>query len=1367
MSRLTEERRALLRALLEEEGLASSETRTIKRDKRAERQGHVPLSFAQKRMWFLDQLQPASSFYTMFETFDLKGALSVAALAHSYNELLKRHTILRTLFPVIDDEPVQIVQAPKQTFLPQIDLRALPPQERETVLHQLATTEAEQPFDFTQGPLLRLNLILLAEEEHILCFTMHHIIADGWSTAILVQELATLYRAFIEGKPTPLADLPIQYSDYAFWQQEWLRSQRYSRQLAYWKHYLAAAPTVLELPTDYPRPAIQSYQGKQRFFTLPQPLLTQLKAQSLKEGVTPFMWLLAIFQVVLYRYTGQEDILVGSPMAGRNHRELEKLIGYFANTLVLRTQLNGSQTFRAVLKRVKEVTLDAFAHQEMPFEKLVEELHIERSLSHNPLFQVMFVLQNLPPSSLALPDLAVQARLLGERKTARFDLTLALEENGPELIGSVEYNSDLFAPITIQHFIEHFQILLTETLVQPEQRLANLQLLTPTEYQKILIDWNQTQRLLPEQPCLHHLFEEQAARIPDAIALIYEEQSLTYQQLNIQANQLAHYLHRLQVGPEVPVAVCLERSLALLVSLLGILKAGGVYVPLDPRTPAQRIAKILEDTQAPILITQEHLQLSLPASQAHIISLESEWPQIERYPGHISPRTSVQPDNLAYIISTSGSTGQPKCVQIVHAAVCNLLIDLRHRLALSENEVTAALASFAFDMSLPELFLPLITGTQAVILKPDATRDAEQLLTLLLQYGITWIQATPTTWSLLLEAGLLNVHPSCRLISGAEALPWELATRLLQANCPLYNLYGPTETTVWSMQHRIHLADGQTLIGCPLANTEVYILDRYWQAVPVGVSGELYIGGSGLARGYLNQPEITADRFIPHPFSSQPGSRLYRTGDVVRYRHDGTIEYSGRADRQIKLRGFRIEPGEIEKVLRQHPAIREAVVLAREDRPNQKQLVAYLVPQGEEALQSDHLRQFLREHVPEYMLPSAFVTLATLPLTPNGKIDYDALPSSSTYRSALGKQFVAPRDHLESQLILLWQEILAVAPIGIRDNFFELGGNSFLAVRFMAQVQHQYHHKLPLSHLFQEGTIEHIAHQLRQNRQHTQQSPVVLLQRGNGYLPLFCIHPGGGNILCYRDLVYHLGQDQTVYGIEDLRLSLDDELSVCSTLEELAAFYVTAVQAIQPEGPYRLGGWSFGGLVAFEMARQLHQQDQPIALLALFDTQSPPLIRTLIDGDEGVALARFAQQQAHQAGKELPLSFETLRELDREAQIHTILQQMQQVGLALPEIVLPWVQRFLHVTRIGKQMVQSYHPAVYPGQITLFRADTASDNVEQLQLSLDALYHRPSYGWEAYSTDPVSVYLVPGTHDTIMSQPNVQILAEQLRHSML
>lgn len=1367
MTKLTDERRALLQALLEDEGIEISPAYTIKR---AGTQEHAPLSFAQKRLWFLDQLQPENAFYNMCESIHLTGPLLPSALEQSYNALLRRHTILRTIFVVRDDEPVQAIQPYTWTSITLIDLRACPEQERERVLHRLATQEAEQPFRLHQGPLLRVRLLLLARNEHVLLFSMHHIIADGWSTGLLLRELVTSYTACLAGKVPSGTDLPLQYTDYAFWQQEWLQSQQFLDQLAYWKQQLADAPAVLELPTDYPRPPIESHRGKQMHFSLPATLLQHLKTACEQEEVTLFMWLLAVFQIVLHRYSNQEDILVGSPIAGRTYPELEELIGYFANTLVLRTTMQSGHTFQEVLARVKTMTLDAFAHQEMPFERLVEALHIERSLSYNPLFQVLFVVQNLPATPLLLPGLEIQASPPGEQQTARFDLTLALEEQGQELIGSIEYNADLFAPATIQRLSGHFQVLLTQTLVRRDQRIADLPLLTTAERQEILVDWNTSSSTQQEAHCLHRLFEEQVAQTPDVVALLAAQQTLTYSALNEQADRLVQRLQHLQIHLEQPVAVCLERTPDLLISLLAILKAGGAYVPLDPRTPTLRLGSMLTESQATLLITQRDLLPGFVPPELQVLYLEEEWPLLAELAADQPPAQTmlaVHPDNLAYIIFTSGSTGEPKGVQITHAAICNLLIAMQGILSVDAHTVMAALASFAFDMSLPELFLPLLCGAQELLLEQEVALEPERLLRLLREYGVNCIQATPTSWSLLLDAGLLKQQLDLTCISGAEALSWELAVQLLQNACPLYNFYGPTETTVWSLQQRISRDDGQVFIGRPLANTWLYILDSNWQAVPAGIPGELYIGGNGLARGYLHRPDLTAERFIPHPFSSQPGARLYRSGDLVRYREQGVIEYLGRRDRQIKLRGFRIEPGEIEKTLRQHPLIRDAVVLNRAEQPEQQHLVAYLIPREQASLQGEQIRHFLRERLPDYMLPTVFLSLDAFPLTPNGKIHYQALPSPSPERPELQHHFVAPRDTLEVQIARVWQDILKITPIGVTDNFFELGGNSFSAVRLMAHLQHTFHHSLPLSLLFQEGTIEQLAHRLRLHFLEKQPSPVVLLQEGNGQRPLFCVHPGGGNVLCYRDLVQHIGPEQSIYGIEDLRLLLEQGAPSFTSIEEMASFYLAALRAQQPEGPYLLGGWSSGGLIAFEMARQLLQQEQQVGLLALFDTQSPPLLRQIINQDEGVALARFIQQQAREAGLAWPFDLETISRLETDAQIELLIDMIRQEKLAQPAIVRPWIQRFLQLTQIGKEMIQRYQPGPYAGEITLFRAETSTTDIQaDLTPALAAMYQQATYGWEDYTPYPLRVYAVSGTHDTIMNTQNVQHLAKLLKQSI-
>ena len=1013
------------------------------------REEGLPLSFAQERLWFLEQLEPGNTAYNIAAAYRLRGPLDVAALERSLNEIVRCHEVLRTTFATMDGRPVQVIAPEMSLTLPVEDLQELPEAEREAEAQRLLTEEAQRPFDLEKGPLLRAALLRLDEEEHVLLLTMHHIVSDGWSMGVFNRELAVLYEAFSVGKPSPLPELPIQYADFAVWQREWLQGEVLEEQLAYWREHLGGDLSVLELPTDRPRPAAQSFRGATQSFVLSGDLTESLKALSRREGVTLFMTLLAAFKTLLYRYTGQEDVVVGSPIAGRNRSEIEGLIGFFVNTLVLRTDLSGNPTFRELLERVREVALGAHARQDLPFEKLVEALQPERDLSRNPLFQVMFAFQNAPMEALMLPGLTVTP-LEVESETAQFNLTLSMEETGQGLKGVVEYNTDLFDGVTIERMLGHFETLLEGVVVNPEQRLWELPLLTEAERYQLLVEWNDTEVEYPQDKCIHQLFEEQVERTPGAVAVVFEGEQLTYAELNRRANQLAHYLQKLGVGPEVLVGICVERSLEMVVGLLGILKAGGAYVPLDPAYPKERLAFMLEGTQAPVLLTQERLVEGLPEHEARVVCLDADWEAIAGESTE-NPDSEVTVDNLAYVIYTSGSTGRPKGVQILHDAVVNL--DTMHqRPGLAQQDVLLSVTTLSFDIAVLELFLPLTIGARVELVSRAVAADGVQLMAALAASDATVMQATPATWRLLLGAGWQG-DEQLRILCGGEALPRMLANQLLRRDSALWNLYGPTETTVWSAIYEVGQNKGSVSIGQPIANTQIYLLDANLRPVPVGVPRELYIGGAGLARGYLNRPELTAQSFIPDPFSDEPGERLYKTGDLARYLPDGNIEFLGRIDCQVKIRGFRIELGEIETVLGQHPDVRETVVLAREDTPGDKRLVAYVVPRDEQVPTATELRRFLKQKLPDYMIPSAFVLLEVLPLTPNGKVDRRTLPAPNSVRPEMEAAFVAPRTSVEEVLAEIWAEVLGLEQVGIYDNFFELGGNSLLSVQIVSKVR--------------------------------------------------------------------------------------------------------------------------------------------------------------------------------------------------------------------------------------------------------------------------------------------------------------------------
>ncbi|MEH2037877.1 amino acid adenylation domain-containing protein [Nostoc sp.] len=926
------------------------------------REGELPLSFAQQRLWFLNQMEPDNPFYNISRAVLLKGSLNVAALEQSINEIVRRHEVLRTSFTDVEGRAVQEIASALNIKLLIIDLGKLSPEEQEVEIWRLASSQARQAFNLTEDALLRTSLLRLQEEEHVLVFTIHHIVADGWSAGVIVREVAALYESFSSGKPSSLPDLTIQYADFAIWQRQWLQTEVQLSQMAYWKQQLGGKLPVLQLPTDRPRPAIQTFRGRKQSWQIPKVLTEALKSLSRREAVTLFMTLLAAFKTLLYRYTNQADILIGSPIANRNRSEIEPLIGFFVNTLVLRTDLSSNPSFKELLRRVREVTLDAYAHQDLPFEQLVEELQPERNLSHTPLFQVMLILQNAPMEVLKLPGVILSPMEV-ETETAMFDITLFLTETEQGLTGVFEYNSDLFDAATISRIQGHFQILLEGIVANPDRHLSDLPILTATEEQQLLVDWNQTSADYPSS-CIHELFEAQVEQTPNSIAVVFEDRQLTYQELNIRANQLAQYLQELGVVPEMLVGICVERSLDMVVGLLGILKAGGAYVPLDPAYPHERLAFMLEDAQVSVLLTQQKLVATLPKYQGKVVYLDTDWQKISQTNCH--PISQVTTKDLAYVIYTSGSTGKPKGVQIPHRALVNFLSAMRLNIRLTQEDILLSVTTLSFDIAALEIYLPLIVGARLIVVSREVAIDGTQLLEKLISSGTTVIQATPATWRLLLAAGWQG-RQSLKILCGGEALDRELANQLLERSTELWNLYGPTETTIWSAAHQVEATnnvegrDGIISIGRPIANTEFYILDENLQPVPVGVPGELHIGGVGLALGYLNQPELTVQKFIPNPFNNTSTSRLYKTGDLVRYRLDGTIEYLGRIDHQVKVRGFRIELGEIETLLSQNPEVQQAVVLVQESQPDNKRLIAYIVPN----LQSQNLDE-LGSGTPSY-----------------------------------------------------------------------------------------------------------------------------------------------------------------------------------------------------------------------------------------------------------------------------------------------------------------------------------------------------------------------------------------------------------------
>ena len=1324
--------------------------------KRISRERAIPLSFPQQQLWLLAELHPEQPVYNETIAIHMDGKINTAVLERSLTELLRRHEILRTTFAVKDGQPIQVIHPPSPFKLPVVDLCGLPETEGEAEALRLATEELKQPFDLIQGPLLRATLMRLGEADYRLFIAVHHIVVDGISMySIFLPELETLYTAFSQGKLSPLPELNVQYADFAAWQRQWLQGKVLSDQLAYWKEKLSGLPT-LQLPTDRPHSSKANFQGERQCLALSKRLTEQLKVLSRQEGVTLFMTLVAAIKILLYRYSAQEDIALGTVIAERNRPELEGVMGHFLNTLVLRTDLSGDPSFRELLRRVREITLEAYAHQDLPFEQLVAALQPERRVSQNPLFQVIFTIEPpLPEHKLnwTLSQLDIHAG------TAKFDLTFGLDDRPEGIIGYIEYRTDLFAAATITRTIEHLRTLLEGIIANPEQRISELPLLTEAERHQLLVEWNQTQKDYPQDKCIHQLFEAQAERNPDAVAVVFEEQQLTYRQLNCRANQLARYLQTLGVEAEVLVGICTERSLEMLIGLLGILKAGGAYVPLDPSYPNERLAFMLNDSQMPVLLTQQKLLSKLPEHGAYVVCLDADWGVIS-LESKDNPVDGIKPSNLAYVIYTSGSTGKPKGVLVPHKGLLNLVFWHQRAFEVTSSDRATQLAGTAFDASVWELWPYLAAGARLYLVGSEFLNSPEHLRDWLVskEIAISFLP-TPLAERLLSLEWPESLALRIMLTGGDKLHQYPSASVLFK----VVNNYGPTENTVVTTSGLVDDHGEKYLspaIGRPIANTQVYILDRHLQPVPIGVPGELYIGGDGLARGYLNRPELTEKAFIPNPFLDEPGARLYKTGDLVRYRADGNIEFLGRLDYQVKIRGFRIELEEIEAVLDQHPRVSQTVVLAREDRPRDKRLVVYVVPE-EPGLTPREIRSFLKEKLPNYMVPSAFVMLDALPLTPNGKVDRRALPAPALSRMDLEVGFVAPRDSLELKLAQIWSEVLDVYPVSVRDNFFDLGGHSLLAVRLMAEIQQQFEKNLSLATLFQSATIEQLAIILRENTDSQSWSPLVPIQPKGSKPPLFCVPGSGGNVVYFHELARHLGFDQPFYGLQARGLDGKSEPYAC--VEEVASHYIDAIQSIQPQEPYFLAGHSFGGCVVFEIAQQLQKKGQQVALLAILDIPAfiPSNKPSELDWDDAQWLTLIAFVLELLSRKNLGVSYEALQLLAPDEQLNYLKERLTMANLLPPETEIDLVRGIVQVIKANELAFLSYvAQGGYLGQITLFRTSEVYHDALGFPLNIP---EDPTWGWGRLSPQPVDIHEVPGDHSTMITEPHVQVLAKQLK----
>lgn len=1010
------------------------------------RDGDLPLSFGQQRLWFIDKLEGESATYNEFFALKIDGNLDIALLEQSFTEIFRRHEVLRTNFIINNESPVQVISPALTINVPVVDLQTLAETEQCALVEKIIGEEQRRAFNLSHDPLLRVKLLQLGQSLYVLLVTMHHIVCDGWSMEIFIREFTALYEAFSQGKVSPLPPLSLHYVDYAHWQRQLLNSSALTNQLNYWQKQLAGAPPLLEIPTDSPRPPKQTFAGANLRFEFNAQLTEKLKLLSQKFGVTLYMTLLSAYVILLSRYSGQDDIVVGSPIAGRNRSETESLIGFFVNTLVLRIKLERCENFSELLQRVRSCTLDAYDRQDVPFDLLVEKLQPQRSLSYSPVFQVGFSFQNTSMEKLDLPGVTLTPLEI-EKTTVRNDLILSIEETESGLIGYWQYNTVLFHTATIERLKEHFLTLLEEIVSNPQQSIGDLPLLTASEHHQLLA-WNDTQLAYPNESCIHELFETQVEKTPDAIAVVFQDQQLTYRKLNYRANQVANYLLSLGVSKEVPVGICVERTPSMVIGLLGILKAGASYLPLNPNYPFERLAFFLEDVQPPIILTQEHLLDKLPSTWAKAICLDSDWEDIADSSKE-NPVTEVKAEDLAYIIYTSGSTGQPKGVLVPHKGLCNLAQAQIRSFDVRTDSRVLQFAAFSFDASVSEIFMTLCSGASLCLATADEMLPGDNLIQLIQHLGITHITLPPSALAVLPTAELPTLQS---VIVAGEACSADLVARW-SANRRFFNAYGPSEATVCATIAECNDPTKKPTIGRPIDNVQVYILDKNLQPVPIGVTGEIYIGGVGVARGYLNREDLTAQKFIKNPFSTNPDARLYKTGDLARYLRDGNIEFLGRVDHQVKIRGFRIEPDEIQAVLAQNSNVQDVVVIVRTDHLDRKRLVAYIVEKNKSTSNPvSTYRSYLKEILPDFMIPSEFLFVESLPLTPNGKVDREALLLQGLSQVEFSETYVAPRTPVEQTLADIWAEVLGVQRVGIHSNFFELGGDSILSIQIIAKA---------------------------------------------------------------------------------------------------------------------------------------------------------------------------------------------------------------------------------------------------------------------------------------------------------------------------